>query len=189
MSATGRINASRLIRTVTVLLAIVAAVCVYATYQPQIDAAQRRIDDDNRALRSDEVAFSEFVSLRAERALLARRYESLFSQNAQAVFVRELATTVRRNGVALVSTNVSQEDPNDAHAAAGIFTKTHLTLMLRGSYRRLLTAIAELSTGSEIVDVQMPNLARDGSAVVATVPIDIYEPRRSPAGGPSEDAR
>ncbi len=179
MTARGRIDVPRLVRIATFLFAVAATTGVYLTYQPQIELVQQRIDDNNNELRSDEVAFSEATALRAERKQLADRYAPLFAQNAQAVFVRELATTVHRNGVTLAATTVTQESADDPHAPGAIFAKTHLSISLRGSYRRLLAAIADLSLDSEIVEVQAPNLSRDGSDVVATIPVNIYEPLRT----------
>lgn len=173
------IDIPRLIRIASVLFAFAAAVGVDLTYRPQIDAAERLVEDRNDELRSDQVAFREATFLRGERARLAGRYAMLFAENPQAVFVRELATTMRRNGVTLVSTSVTPEDPNGERSAAGLLTKTHVTIVMSGSYRRLLGTVADLSAGSEIVDVGVPNLTREGTSVVASVPVDIYEPRKT----------
>lgn len=184
MTGRGRIDVPRLLRIATFLFAVAAATGVHLTYQPRIDVLQQRIDDNNNELRSDDIAFAEATTLRGQRTQLANRYASIFAQNAQAVFVRELATTVHRNGVTLIATTVSQEGGNDAHVPGTLFAKTHVSMSLRGSYRRLLAAIADLSMGSEIVEVQPPNLARDGASVIATVPINIYEPLRSRVTSP-----
>ncbi len=191
MTERGRIDVPRLIRIATFLSVIAAATGVYLGYQAQVELLQQRIDDNNNELRSDDVAFNEAPVLRGERAQLAERYASLFSQNAQAVFVRELATTIRRNGVTLAATSVSQDSGNEPRPAGTLFAKTHLSVTLRGSYRRLLSAISELSRGSEIVEVQEPNLARDTSSILAIVPINIYEPLRATqaAPAPSGDSR
>lgn len=184
MNSAARIDIPRLIRIATFLFAVAAGAGVYMTYQPQIEAMQQRIDDNNDELRSDDVAFNEAAVLRGERATLSARYASLFAQNPQAVFVRELATLVRRNGVRLTSTTVTPEDQSDPPASA-LFAKTRLALELRGSYRRLLTAIADLSMGSEIVEVRAPSLARESGSVVAKVPVVIYEPLRAASQQPS----
>lgn len=184
MTSAARINIPRLIRIATFIFAIAAAAGVFLTYQPQIEAVQQRIDDNNNELRSDEVAFHEAAALRGERAKLATRYASLFAQDPQAVFVRELATTVHRNGVTLVSTTVTPDDASEVRGAATLFSKTRLSLELHGSYRRLLAAIADLSMGLEIVEVRAPSLARDSGSVVAKVPVVIYEPLRSVQAAP-----
>jgi len=176
MTSAARVDIPRLIRIVTLLVAVAAAAAVYLTYQPQIEALQQRIDDNNNELRSDDVVFSGAAALRGERAQLAARYAALLAQDAQAVFVRELATIVARNGVRLVSTNVTPDDATEARGAGTPFTKTRVSLELRGPYRRLLATIADLSLGSEIVEVRAPSLAREGPGVLAKVPVTIYEP-------------
>lgn len=179
MTQTGRIDVTRLIRIAALLFSIAAACGVYATFEPQIDALVQRVDDNNSELRSDEVAASNATALRGERAHLAVRFATLVAQNPQAVFVRELATAVRRNGVTLLSTVVTAPAPGDVPEAGALFTKTHLSVGLRGSYRRLLTTIADLSAGSEIVEVLPPSLTRERDEISATVPLDIYEPVHS----------
>lgn len=182
MTPTSRIDVARLIRTATLLVGLACASAVYATFQPQIDFLQQRIDENNSQLRSDEVAQSTAGTLRRERSDLATRYATLVAQNPQAVFVRELAALVRRHAVALVSTTVAAAAPNDAPEPGALFSKTRLSIVMSGPYRRLLAAVSDLSNGSEIVEVLPPSLARDGADVVATIPLDIYEPLRSTPG-------
>lgn len=177
-----RIDVGRLIRIVTLLLSVAAVASVYAAYAPRIDALLARIDDGREELRSDEVARREATRLRAERVDLARTYAPLLSQNAEAVFVRELATMVRRRGVTLVSTNAASDSgSHEGEPAGASFSRVRLTVDLRGSYRALLATVAELSTGSEIAEVGEPNLRRDGDAIAATIPVVVYEPRRTTA--------
>ncbi len=171
-----RIDVPRLIRIVTLLLTVLALVLVYFSYAPQIDALHARIDDGQKELRSDEIAFGQATVLRGQRAQLARRYASLFAQTPQAVFVRELATTVHRHHVMLLATNVSQ-DAGPTEAGPDLpFTRTRVSIEMRGTYRALLAAIADLSNGSEIVEVREASLHRDGTAIAANVPVVIYEP-------------
>ncbi len=175
-----RIDISRLIRIAALALTVLAVALVYANYTPQIDALQARIDDGRNELRSDDEAFAEATALRGERARLAQRYASLFAANPEAVFVRELATTVHRHHVQLVDTNVTQDaESTDAGATGVPFSRARVSIGLRGTYRTLLGTIADLSTGSEIVEVREPNLRRDGDAIVATVPLVIYEPQHA----------
>lgn len=177
MNQEGRIDIARLIRLATVLFAVAAGFGVYLTFSPQIDAMQQRVDDNNSELRSDEVALSNAVPLHVERATLSKRYAALVAQNPQAVFVRELATTVHRNGVSLVTTSITPEPADTERAPGALFSKTHLSVSLRGTYRRLLATIGDLSMGSEIVEVLAPNLTREGTGTIAaTVPLNIYEP-------------
>jgi Tfp pilus assembly protein PilO len=176
------IDVPRLIRIASLLFAILAGALVYFAYQPQIDGLQTRLDDAEAQLRSEEVAFTEMPRLRAERFALAERYDALFEQNPEAVFLRELASTVHRHDVRLVATSVTpdataENGPAAAHPA--LFKQTGVSLELRGTYAHLLGAIGDLSRGSEIVGVDPPTLRRDGDAVVASVPVTIYEPSKN----------
>ncbi len=175
-----RIDVSRLIRIAAIALTVLAVALVYVSYAPQIDALQARIDDGRSELRSDAETFAQATALRGERARLAERYSSLFAANPEAVFVRELATTVHRHHVKLVDTNVTQDpESSDPSATSLPFSRAHVSIGLRGTYRTLLATIADLSSGSEIVEVREPNLRRDGDAIVATVPLTIYEPQHA----------
>lgn len=178
MNATNAVDIPRLIRIATLLFTLLGGSIVYFAFAPSIDALQQRIDDGQATLRSDEVAFSEVPLVRAERDALARRYATLFGQNPEAVFLRELSSTVRRNGVALLSTTVTR-DANGAKnesPSSSLLAPTLLQIELRGSYAHVLGAIADLSLGSEIVNVGAPSLRRDDDAVIASVPVVIYEP-------------
>lgn len=178
MNATNAIDVPRLIRIATLLFTLLGGSIVYFTFAPTIDALQQRIDDAQATLRSDEVAFSEVPHVRIERDALARRYAALFGQNPEAVFLRELSSTVRRNGVSLLSTTVTRDTsgPKPASPVTSLLAPTLLQIELRGSYSHVLAAIAEVSLGSEIVNVRAPSLRRDGDAVIASIPVTIYEP-------------
>ena len=174
------VDVTRLIRIGAIALTVLAVALVYFTYTPTIDALHARIDDGQNELRSDEIALSQVPTLRAERSQLGERYASLFAQNPEAVFVRELATTVHRHRVTLLATSVAQDSastPSDAPALP--FVRTRVSIDMRGTYRALLATISDLSTGSEIVEVLEPSLHRDGAAVIASVPAIIYEPQRA----------
>jgi Tfp pilus assembly protein PilO len=174
------IDVPRLIRIATLLFAILAGALVCFAYQPQVDGLQAKLDDAEAQLRSEDVAFAEVPRLRAERAELAQRYDALFEQNPEAVFLRELASTVQRHDVGLVATSVTADATSENGAAhPALFKQTGVSLELRGTYAHLLAAIGDLSRGSEIVGVDPPTLRRDRDAVVATVPITIYEPSKS----------
>ncbi len=181
--ATSAIDIGRALRIATFLCAALAGAFVYFAYEPQAAAAQQRVDDAQARLRSDEVAFSEMPHLRLERAELEHRYAQLFEQNAEAVFLRELASTVRRHGVMLATTSVSQDlDAPPTVAKPALFSANRVSLELRGTYRDLLGAIGDLSLGSEIVAVEPPSMRRDGSTIAATVRAVIYEPAHGGAG-------
>lgn len=174
------VDITRLIRIGALALAMLAVALVYFAYTPTIDTLHARIDDGQNELRSDEIALSQVPMLRAERTKLGERYASLFAQNPEAVFVRELATTIHRHHVALLATSVAQDSATLASDGPAIpFIRTHVLIEMRGTYRALLATISDLSTGSEIVEVLEPSLRRDGAAVIASVPAVIYEPQRT----------
>lgn len=178
MNATSAIDVPRLIRVATLLLALVAGTLVYFAFAPIASDLQRRIDDAQATLRSDEVAFAEIARVRAERDELAHRYSTLFSQNPEAVFLRELSAAVRAHGVTLVSTAVTR-DANVSKAAVAttaLLVPTRMQIELRGSYPRVLATIGDLSLGSEIVFVEAPSIRRDANDVVASIPLTVYEP-------------
>ena len=179
MNATAAVDVPRLIRIATFLFAVLAGTLVYLTFTPQIDAVQARLADAQATLASDRIAANEIPRTRLVRDGLAARYAPLFAQNAEAVFVRELTRVVARHGVTLVSTSVAQ-DTEAAHddPQARLFDRTHVTVAMRGGYAGLLAAVGDLSTGSEIVNVEAPSLERDGARVTANVPVTIFEPAR-----------
>lgn len=177
MNASSAIDVPRLIRIATLLFALLAGTLVYLTFAPVVDGLRQRIDDAQATLRSDEVAFSEVAHVRAEREDLARRYARLFAQNPEAVFLRELSANARDKHVTLLSTSVTRDNlPANAPGSSTLLAPTHVALELRGSYRNVLAAIGDLSLGSEIVDVAAPSLRRDNDAVIASIPVTIYEP-------------
>ncbi len=170
------IDVPRLLRILSAGAAVLAGAVVYASYEPQIDALRARVDDARSEVRSGDTIIADVERLRAERGAFERRYARLLAQNPQAVFLRELAATVRRHGVDLTGSSLGHPrvDPHDD--ALGTFKRVPLTLQIRGSYRSLLATIADISSGSEIVSVDTPSLQRDGDAVIATVPVAIFEP-------------
>jgi hypothetical protein len=178
MKEQGAVDVPRLIRIATLLFALLGGSIVYFTFAPAVDALQQRIDDAQQTLRSDEIAFSEVPHVRTERDELARRYARLFAQNPEAVFLRELSATVRGRRVTLLSTSVSR-DPSGARPEAthsALLAPTLLQIELRGRYAQVLAAIGDLSLGSEIVDVAQPSLRSDGDAIIASIPVTIFEP-------------
>jgi hypothetical protein len=187
----GTIDVPRLIRIVSFSVALLAGLLVYFAFAPTMGVLQQRIDDAQATLRSDEVAFSEVPRLREEHDDLARRYGTLFAQNPDAVFLRELGAIVRKNRITLLSTTVSR-DPTTAKVETHgvLLAPTSLEIVMRGSYARLLVAIATLSLGSEIVEVRAPSMRRDGDSVIASIPLTIFEPDTQavssapPFGGP-----
>jgi len=172
----------RMLRTATLIFSLLAGAVVYFAYQPQIDVLASRLQDDESELRSGDIAFSELPRLRRERAALARRYDGAFAHAAEATFLRDLASTVRRHDVTLVSTSVVQDTtagPNGSNKT--LLEATHATLELRGRYVDLLAAVADLSAGADMVGVEAPALHRDGSSIVASVPVTLYEPEEGGA--------
>jgi Tfp pilus assembly protein PilO len=190
MNATAPINVPRLIRLATLSFALLAGTLVYFTFAPVAGGLQQRIDDAQATLRSDEVAFSEAPHVRDERDALGRRYAALFAQNPEAVFLRELSADVHASGVTLLSTSVTQDASGSKAGSTpnALLAPTRMQIELRGSYRRVLSAVAELSLGSEIVNVAAPSLRRDGDAVIASIPVTIYEPQSPAENVPSANA-
>lgn len=177
----GRTDIPRLIRVATFLASAVAAITVYVAYEPRVDELITRIDTGGDELLSDDAAFRSAALLRSQYAKLSAHYSSLEAHNPEAVFVRELATTVRRHGVSLVTTSATQEqESSQSPGGTVLFGRTLATLELRGPYRALLATIADLSMGSAIVEVRESSLHRDGNTIVADVPVVIYESLRVP---------
>lgn len=170
------VNIPRLIRIATLLFAVFAGALVFLTYQPQVDALQQRLEDDTSTLRSDETVFHTMPQLRADRAELGHQYATLFAQNPEAVFLRDLSAATQRHGVTLVSTSVSHVETSDTTPRSSLFAQAHVDVEMRGSYAHLLAAIGDLSVGSEIVRVDAPTMRRDGDEVAATAPVTIFEP-------------
>ena len=106
--------------------------------------------------------------------------------------MRELSATARADNLVLLSTSVTRDSEAATNPlASALLAPTRVTVELRGPYRNVLAAIGSLSLGSEIVDVAAPSLRRDGDAVIASVPVTIYEPaaRGVSPGGPADGAR
>jgi hypothetical protein len=177
MNKANPIDIPRLIRIATLLGAVLAGSLVYFAYLPRVEALRFRIEDAETSLRSAEIAASEMPRLRAERDILATRYARVLSQNADAVFLRELVAAARRGGTALVTTSLSRSaNASQDGSHSGLLMQTRGTVELRGAYRNVLVVIAELSSGADIVAVDPPSVRRDGRSVVASVPVTIYEP-------------
>jgi hypothetical protein len=171
-------NVSRLIKLATLLFGVLAGGVVYLTLEPNVDAAQRTLDDDEAMLRSDEVAFSTLPGLRLKRDVLAKQYAGLFNRNAEAVFLGELGALTRLHRVSIVSASLSEGAKAAPGAPGKTFGQTSMQLELHGRYRDLLAAVSDLSRGTALVDVGLPSLRRDGRALLATIPLQIDEPAK-----------
>ena len=176
MSGNAALDVSRLIRIASVLSAIATATLGYCFYEPRVESLRYHIADTEAALRSVEVAQSEMPQLREERDALAMRYAHFVTQNSEAVFLHDVANIVRVRRLRLLTTSMARASNAKTNRGASAYLETHVTLEMRGAYRNVLLAIGDLSTGSAIVAVEAPNLHRDGDAVVASVPVVIYEP-------------
>jgi Tfp pilus assembly protein PilO len=170
------IDVSRIVRIVSVGLAILAGASVYVSYEPQVESLRTRVDEARADVRSGDIVLADRERLRTERAAFERRYARLFAQNPQAVFLRELSATAGRHGIDVVGSASGHARLDSRDETVGTFKRVALTLQLRGSYRNLLAAIAEISQGNEIVAVEVPSLQRDGDSIVASVPVAIFEP-------------
>ncbi|MGP6159192.1 MAG: hypothetical protein ACLPYS_17075 [Vulcanimicrobiaceae bacterium] len=169
-------NVPRLIKIATLLFGIFAGSLVYFVFEPQVDVAQRALEDDESMLRSDEVVFNAVPGLRLKREQLTKRYAGLFSENPEAVFLRELSTLAKLRRVTVVSASLSTDPTEPGHGIRTLFARTAMQLELHGEYRNLLSAISDLSRGAAVVDVGLPAIRRDGTALLATVPLEIGEP-------------
>jgi hypothetical protein len=127
-------------------------------------------------LRSDEVVFSAVPGLRLKRAELSKRYAGLFNENPEALFLRELGALAELRRVTVVSASLSTDPTDAARGGHVLFQQTAMQLELHGDYRALLNAISDLSRGTAVVDVGLPAIRRDGTALLATVPLEIGEP-------------
>ena len=182
MNGTAAIDTPRLIRIATLLLALAAGALVFFSYAPRIDLAQQRLDDDAAMLQSSEIAVREMGEMRASRDALARRYDPLFAKNSEAVFIADLDAIAARRRVTLVSTSTTHEvAASNERISGSILRGTHVGIELRGTYRRVLAAITDLSLGSEIVRVDEPTLRRRDDDIEATIPVTLFEPA---LGGP-----
>ena len=129
-------DVSRVARIATLLFAVAAAALVYAIDEPRVRALQFRIDDAATALRSEEIAAHEAPALRDERDALAARYASLFAQNSEALFLRELLTLTRSRRVRVIATSLAAAEPERTSGGSDLpFLRTRGTLELRGAYR------------------------------------------------------
>ncbi len=181
MNAASAMDVPRLIRIATLLFALLAGTLVYLAFYPVVDGLEQRVDDAQATLRSDDVAAYEIPRVQLERDDLARRYEHLFAANPEAVFLRELSRSARSRHVTVLSTSVTHDTSGSSPGPSALLAPVRVTIELRGTYRDLLAAVGDLSLGSEIVDVDAPSLRRDDDAVIASIPVTIYEPDASGA--------
>ncbi|MBC5800200.1 MAG: hypothetical protein GIX03_07910 [Candidatus Eremiobacteraeota bacterium] len=184
MNATGAVNVPRLTAIATLLLCVLGASLVYFAFNPQVEALQSRLDDEQATLRSEEVAFAEIPHVRLERDQLARRYDRLLAENPEAVFLSDLDATMHRHNVRLSATTIIHDatpttQTPEPQGQPSLFTPTRVRLELRGTYAHLLAAIGDVSLGAEIVRVEAPSLQRSGNELTASVPVTIFEPAAS----------
>jgi hypothetical protein len=175
------IDVARLIRVGTLLFAILAGSLVYATYEPTANTIQARLDAAQFTLRSEDLVFAETPRVRAELTTLARRFDPILGRRAQAVFLRELASTVKRRELVLVSTTEPENGSSVTTRRPSFsvpFHQARVTVELRGTYRHLLAAFGDLTQGSGVVSIGVLTLRRGEGAIVATIPVTIYEPIR-----------
>jgi Tfp pilus assembly protein PilO len=174
---TAQVDVARLIRIVTVALAILAGALVYFSAQSDIDALGARLDETRAELHSDDVTFAELAALRAERDALRGRYARALADSGEAVFLRDLATTARRHRTRVVSTSAAANAPPAQRADTTIVaTGVEFTIELHGTYRDLLACIVDLSRQHALVRVRMPSIRRTGDSLDASLPVTLYEP-------------
>ncbi len=166
----------RLIRTSAVACAIATAAVIYLSNESKISALSNRLEEANAVLRSDDIALASIGRVRSQRDLLRRRYAPMLRRGVEAAFIRDLDTNVRRHGAEVMSTT-SQRDGVDGSAELGEteMRRIDLTIELRGSYRNLLSTIAAISAGNQVVDVRSVSLRRADADIIARVPISLFE--------------
>jgi Tfp pilus assembly protein PilO len=166
----------RLIRVSAVACAIVAATAVYFSNEPRLATLSAHLDETRAVLRSDDIVLSTIGRVRAERDLLRRRYARLLRRDVEATFIGDLDANVRRHAANLISTTVRRDSSGgpDDDADTGM-RRIPLTIELRGSYRNLLDATADLSNGNQIVDVRSVSLRRADNRLIARIPVVLFE--------------
>jgi Tfp pilus assembly protein PilO len=166
----------RMIRASAVACAIACASVVYFSNEPKVSALSTRLDETSTVLRSDDIILSTVGRLRAQRDFLRRRYARMLRRDVEGTFLQDLDANVRRHKTDVISTT-AQRDMAEGPAGntdTGL-RKIDLTLELRGRYRNLLSTIADLSAGNQIVDVRAVSLRRTDSRLIARVPISLFE--------------
>jgi hypothetical protein len=166
----------RMIRASAAALAIACASLVYFSNEPKVSALSSRLAETSTVLRSDDIIFSTIGRLRAQRDFFRRRYARMLRRDVEGSFLRDLDANVRRHKTDVISTT-AQRDTAEGFAGTTDTGLRHidLTLELRGRYRNLLSTIANLSTGNQIVDVLSVSLRRTDSGLIARVPIRLFE--------------
>jgi hypothetical protein len=172
-------------KALTVVLSLAAVLLTCLRFEPRIAVAQRARNDAGQMLRNDEVAFASAPLLRSERNALSREVGALLLGQPEATFVRDLARIVRRRHVRVVSTSF-QHAPEARKTPAASGSRMRMereqgSLALEGSYASLLEAIADLSRGGALISVGTPSIRRSATALIALVPLTLFEPPRGPA--------
>jgi hypothetical protein len=182
-----------LARTLTVALAATAALLVVLRFEPRIGALARSVSDGEALLRNDEVAFATEPQLRDERAGLRRTLRSFLTVPPETAFVRDLSRIARRRHVRILSSSFQRASEAGVPRSGGLrpgaplgaaagqpphgrMGELHAALSLEGGYADLLEAIADLSRGDALVSVETPTIRRSAVALVAEVPVTLYEP-------------
>jgi len=171
-------------KAATLVLSLAAVLLICLRFEPRIAEAQRARNDASQLLRNDEVAFASAPLLRSERGALRREVGGLLVGQPEAAFVRDLARIARRRHVRVVSTSFQHAPEVRKTTAAGgsrlRMEQEHGSLSLEGSYAGLLEAIADLSRGDALISVGTPSIRRDATALIALVPLTLFEPPRGP---------
>jgi hypothetical protein len=166
----------RLIRASAIACAIATAAVIYLSNEPRISTLSNRLEETNAVLRSDDIVLANIVRERARRDLLLRRYAPTLRRGVEATFVRDLDANARRHGADVISTSAERDSSGGSAADGATGTRRiDLTIELRGSYRNLLSTIANLSDGNQIVDVRSISLRRADTNLIARVPISLFE--------------
>jgi hypothetical protein len=180
MSEGTAIDGGRLIKIASALVALASAALVFFATEPALGALEVQADEARATLRSDAVVLGSDGVLRAQRYHLKRRFAHLFQHDAEGVFLGDADGAASRHGTSIVSVTTATVDGRDTAAPRVVpFGHADLTLQFRGAYGALLETIADVSRGREIVAVRSASIRREGDALIATVPVTLYDPAAS----------
>jgi hypothetical protein len=171
-----RFDAGSGLRAALAFAALALAVGITGMIEPDVRAAQERVEDARLTLRSDAIAFANAERLRAERSRLSARFARTFEIDPQAQILRRLSAALQRHGVTFTSTQNGAVVPAATSGARTEFEDVRLSLELRGSYRGVLMVMDELARDCELARVDSASLHRAGDGLSARLAIALLRP-------------
>ena len=171
----------RTLRFVTGLLCMISLAAGFFLVQPDVALALDRLAQDRGSLQSDAVVLATQGFVERERERLERRHRSLSRLGATADLLRKLGAISRKRSVRVLAIDGAATPLGTAQdRATEELVRTHLRVELRGNYRSLLATIDDLSAACDAVFVEAPSLHWDGTALGASVPLVVVQPRERP---------